>query len=359
MKNKFVKSLAVIMAAAIFCFTFAGCGKESEETSRGTRRVVDMTGTEVALPKKIKKIFVDWTDGIILPMTLGATDKLVVASTTFDGDAYAWTRMICPDIDSVEKNDEAYMSMEIALSYEPDLVITNMEENVAVYENAGVAAVYVQFNDNESFQESLKIVGEALGEKEYEMAKKYCDYFDSNVQMITERLTNTDELSKPSVYYVDSRFNDVYHTVGRREIQEDWITIAGGTLATAGEYEGKNLELNAEKILEINPDVILIGERNQAEVYDMLIKDEAISNLDAVKNNKVYRIPQGLSAWCRTGPEAAVQIVWVAKTLYPTEFEEIDITTVTKDFYKEFYGVDMNDSALEGILAGKRYPDGN
>lgn len=359
MKIKLVKLLALVLVVIMICFTSMGCGKNKEASNSDSKTVVDMTGNEVAIPKKVKKIFVDWTAGIILPMTLGATDKLVVAPTTFDEDAYAWTRMICPDIDLIEKNNEAYMSKEVALSYEPDVVITNMEENVAVYQSAGVDAVYVKFTDNKSFQEALKIVGEVLGDEEYEMAKKYCDYFDSNVQIVTERLENAAESSKPSVYYVDCRFADPYHTVGTGEVQEEWITTAGGVLATAEEFEGKNLEVTAEKIAEINPDIIMIGARNQADVYNTIMSDENFANLDAVKNNKVYRVPQGLSPWCRIGSEAAVQIFWAAKLLHPTEFEDIDVKAMVQEFYKEFYDAKVSDDALEGILAGKLSPTGN
>lgn len=360
MKSKLVKLLVFVLAVHMFCFTFVGCGRKNVDASSSkASSVVDMTGNEVALPANIDKIFVDWTAGIILPMTLGATDKLVVVPTTFDEEAYAWTRMICPDIDLVERNNEAYMNKEVALSYEPDVVITNMEENVAVYQSAGVDAVYVKFTDNKSFQESLKIVGEVLGDKEYEMAKKYCNYFNDNVQMVTERLKNVEKASKPSVYYVDCRFADPYHTVGKGEVQEEWITTAGGVLATAEEFEGKNLEVTTEKISEINPDIIMIGARNQADVYNTIMSDENFANLDAVKNNKVYRVPQGLSPWCRNGSEAAVQILWAAKLLHPTEFEDIDMKTMVQDFYKEFYGAKLNDDTLGGILAGKLSPTGN
>ncbi len=358
MKKKFVKIMTLMLAVVMLCSTFVGCStKDNNDKSDAVERsVVDMTGKEIKVPAKVDKVFVDWASGITLATTLGATEKLVVVPTAFETDTFAWTRIICPAIDSVKKDDDAYTNIEVALSYEPDLVITNNKDNIEKYQNMGMIAIYVKFNDNASFKESLKIVGQAIGEAELKKAEKYCEFFDENLNMVTDRLANVE--NKESVYYVDSRFVDPYHTVGKGEIQEEWINAAGGILATAAEFEGRNLELNAEKILEINPDIIVIGAQNQAEVYELLIKDPVLSSLSAVKESKIYRAPQGLFPWCRTGPEAAIQMIWAGKLLHPDKFEDIDIKTVAKDFYKEFYGVDVNDETLDGILAGKLSPTG-
>lgn len=235
-----------------------------------------MTGNTIELPDTVEKVFVDWASGITLVTTLSATEKLVCAPTAFETDTFAWTRIICPAIDSVKKDDDAYTNVETVLTYEPDLVITKTKDNIETYQNLGMTVIYVDFNSNESFKESLKIVGKAFGEAEYKIAEKYCEFFDKNYKMVTDRLANVDEDTKPTVYYVDSRFVDPYHSVGKGEIQEEWITAAGGTLATAAEFEGRNLEINAEKILEMNPDIFVVGAQNQAEVYELLINDPVL-----------------------------------------------------------------------------------
>lgn len=354
-----IQKMASLFLSMVVILSLTACGNTAEENNDANRSVVDMTGNTIELPEKVDKVFVDWASGITLAMTLDATDKLVAAPTAFETDTFAWARIICPAIDNVEKNDDAYTNAEVALSYEPDLVITSTKEQIEVYQNLGLTVIYVKFNNNASFQESLKIVGKALGEHEYEIAEKYCEYFNANVKMVSDRLSGLDENAKPSVYYVDSRFVDPYHTVGTGEIQEEWITIAGGKLATADEFEGRNLELNAEKILEINPDIVVVGAQNQAEVFELVKTDAVLSSLDAVKNNTVYRIPQGIFPWCRTGPEAAIQMIWAAKLLHPTEFEDVDIYSVAQEFYKEFYGADVDKETFDGIISGKLCPTGN
>ena len=353
------KFMAVILAVTLFCLSLVGCGNTTSKEENQTRTVVDMTGNTIEVPQTVDKVFVDWASGITLVMTLGATDKLVVAPTAFETDTFAWARIICPAIDNVEKNDDAYTNVEVALNYEPDVVITNNIDNIEMYNKVGLTAIYVNFNSNESFKESMTIVGSALGEDELAAAEKYNQYFDDNVAMVSERLADVSDTEKPSVYYVDSRFTDVYHTVGTGEIQEEWITIAGAKLATAADFEGRNLEITAEKFLSLDPDIIMIGAQNQADVYDMLMTDKVLSGLSAIKSDSVYRIPQGIFPWCRTGAEAAIQVVWAAKLLYPEQFTDIDVTQVARDFYKDFYGTDVTDETLSGIMAGKLCPTGN
>ena len=352
------KLLCLVMALVMLGTALTGCTGGKGGAGGSSRTVVDMTGNTITLPEKVEKVHVDWASGITLAMTLGATDKLVAAPTAFEGDTFAWAREICPAINNVKKDQDAFTNLESALNYEPDLVITSTKDNIETYQNLGLPVVYVTFNSNETFKESLKIVGKALGEKEYAAAERYAAYFDANVAMVSQRLSKLTDADKQTVYYMDSRFGDCYHTVGKGEIQEEWISCAGGILATAAILEGRNLEINSEKMLDVDPDIVIIGAQNQADVYDQLMVDPVLAGMSAVKNGTVYRAPQGIFPWCRNGPEAAIQMVWAAKLLHPAEFADVDIKAVAKDFYKTFYGNDVSDAVIDGILAGKLCPTG-
>lgn len=359
MKFGLKRLLTLSLAMALLCTAFVGCGNTANNpTETAKRTVADMTGETVELPEKVEKVFCDWPSGITLIMTLGATEKLVAAHSAFETDSFAWAREICPQIEAVKKDDAPFSNAEAILNYSPDLVVTNNKDNVDTYKKLGLTTVYVDYNSNDSFKESMRIVGAALGADEQAAADRYNTYFEENVKLVQERLADISESDKPYVYYMDSRFGDAYHTVGAGEIQEEWITAAGGTLATAAEFEGRNLEITAEKLLEIDPDYILIGAQKQADVYELLMADNVLAGLSAVKNNSVYRIPQGIFPWCRTGPEAAMQVIWAAKLLHPEQFPDIDISELAKQFYKDFYGTEVAQDTIDGILSGKLCPEG-
>ncbi len=319
--------------------------------------IIDMANREVLLNEPVERVFVDWASGITLVMTLEATDRLVTVPSAFHSDTFAWCQLICPKLNSIPDDDPAYENIEGVIKYNPQLVITSTKDMIEKYELLGLNVIYVKFTDDKSFQESIRVVGQALGETTYQRALQYCEYMDNNIEMVCSRTSILAENDKPSVYYMDSRFTDPYHTVGRGEIQEGWITYAGGKLATAELFEGRNIEITAEELLKIDPEIILIGAQNQAVVKEMLISDPVLAELSAVKEERITRIPQGMFPWCRTGPEAAMQALWAGKLLHPELFEDISIIDIARDFYKQFYGAVLSNEQLQGILAGKLTPD--
>lgn len=358
--SKTALSLLLALVCLISCATtsiaLAASGPEAADAPT-ERSVVDMTGETIVLPGTVDRVFCDWASGITLIMTLGGTEKLVAAPTAFEKETFAWAQILCPAINDVKKDDNPFTNIEEILNLEPELVVTNNLDNIARYHEMGLVVIYVNYNSNESFKQSMLIVGEAMGEAEYAAAVRYNELFDSNVALVEEHLKDLKDEEKPSVYYVDGRFADPYHTVGSGEIQEDWITISGGRLATAEDFSGRNLEITAEKFLTLDPDLILIGAQKQAEVYGLLMSDEVLAGLAAVQSEQVYRIPMGIFPWCRTGPEAILQPLWAAKLFHPDQMEDVDVEQAARDFYESFYGSQVEDEVLEGIMAGKLSPD--
>jgi len=357
---KHIPYCLIIIAAG--CFMFTSCQANHSDNVNNTRNVTDMKGRKVSVPQTVNKIFVDWTQGATILMTLGASDKLVSVSAGFDTDDMSWARIICSDIANVPRNQAAFSNMEVILSYKPDVVITSEQGDffrVTDYERVGIPTVYVSFHDYDSFKESMIVVGNVLGDEKYiEKATKFNNFLDSNISMVTERLAGVSDADKKSVYYMDdSRTNFALYTVGRGEIQETWTEMSGGKFATKN-LLGSKIEISKEKLLKIDPDIILVGSKNQHATMKMLMNDSTLSNLQAVKKNQVYRIPQGIFSWCKTGPESSMQMVWTAKLLYPDLFTDIDIAKMAKSLYLDFFGTDVSDENIGKILAGKLTPTG-
>ena len=102
---------------------------------------------------------------------------------------------------------------------------------------------------------------------------------------------------------------------GTNTIIDECIMVAGGQNAVS--KAGNMLEINAEEIININPDVIIIGRAKAPEIFKKLYEDQVYADTNAVKNKKVYVNPAGVFSWDRYGAEGALQILWAAKTLHP------------------------------------------
>ncbi|MDR1182217.1 MAG: ABC transporter substrate-binding protein [Bacteroidales bacterium] len=350
--------LAVVLALGL---TFGGCSQKRSGDS-GVRNIIDMSGQTIAVPKVVNKVHTDWISGSMLVMTLGATDKLTCVSPFLDGDSFAWARLIIPEIEDAQKSMLANVqgdaiNVEGVLALMPDLVITDRLSRVEIYENAGLPVLLVNLDNYDNFKKAMLIIGEALGEFEFAKANAYNDYINRNIEMVTERLKDLEETDKQSIYYMYSTNSGPnWATVGRGEIQERWIKMAGGIFATE-DLDGRVEEgISTEYILDKDPDIIIIGNTDQAAVYNQLTTMVEFSGLKAVKNNSIVRNPFGILSWCRTGPEYAMQMVWAAKLLHPALFTDIDIEEMAKDFYLEFYSMKMSDENIVKILQGESPP---
>ena len=85
----------------------------------------------------------------------------------------AWRKDIMPEV--AESNDyfvdKEYLHSENLMFHQMNVT------NIDIYEKLGLTAIYVTFNDNETFKKSMTIVGTVLGKEELAVAEKYNKYF--------------------------------------------------------------------------------------------------------------------------------------------------------------------------------------
>ena len=370
MKKKFLSLLVtVIMLAG--CLTLSACNRN--RSNENTRQIRDMTGEYVLIPTEVNRVLVDWVAGTQMVITLGAKDKLVGVSPWLDGRAptfaETWTQLLVPGIENIPVEAVAQHSGNIinaegVLLLQPDLVITDRLTRLTLYRNAGLNAIFANLNTKENFIESMLMIGNALGDAERAKAILFNDFVTANWEMVKDRITAanlTDEDKQRIMYFQAHNLQEVvYNTIGVGEIQEAWITAAGGILTTTdltGRVEDGGV--SREYILSKNPELIFIGGPAASALYNKLLNDVYLASLNAVINNNVVRTPQGLFPWCRTGPEMAIHIVWAAQFLHPTLFEDINIEEMTREFYLTFFGVDLSDELIDKILSGREYPGAN
>ena len=74
-------------------------------------------------------------------------------------------------------------------------------------------------------------------------------------------------------------------------------------------------------------------------------------NLDAVKNNKVYNIPIGLTAFEQLSAMTPIFFYDQANKIYP-EYFDYDIPSMVKSTIKEYFGTDITDTQVSYMLQG-------
>lgn len=353
--------------------------------SEDTRMVIDSRGVSVQVPAEIDRV-VAISDGLIegTMIVLGVEDKLVgLGSRTFQEiDNYTYptsggleykylngmntVSFLRPEIKGLPlvAEYEAGLNLEALASLNPDVVIIEMgsctfwaddemsKKALDALKSLDFPVVvlygtdFYQEPEISHLWEEIAIIGRVFGKEDD--AKKLAQYLESQVNMISNRTKDIPEIEKPAVLYFGlsplARDEGAAGNTVSLKSFESWalekIVHAKNAFREKSGYWHK---INAEQVLAINPDIIVlptdwgyhpVQELTQAPYYKNL------QDLDAIKNGKVVSLP-----WtpydCAKRLEYPIEVMVIAKFVYPELFQDIDLNDWLLDFYQEVYGVDL------------------
>ena len=106
-----------------------------------------------------------------------------------------------------------------------------------------------------------------------------------------------------------------------------------------------------EEVVAQNPDVFVCGGQYQNKNLNILKTEEPYTNLDAVKNNKVYNIPIGFTAFEQLSAMTPIFFYDQANKIYP-EYFSYDISSMVKTTIKEYFGTDLTNTQVDYMLNG-------
>jgi iron complex transport system substrate-binding protein len=130
------------------------------------------------------------------------------------------------------------------------------------------------------------------------------------------------------------------------------IDLCGGiNVATvpANLKSGGMTQVSLEQVLKWNPEVIIT---ENAQFYNSVYSNSSWQDVPAVKSHRVYLAPNAPFSWFDHPPavNTIIGIPWTAKVLYPDKFKSMNMTNLTKEFYSDFYHVNLTDSDVKNIL---------
>ena len=283
--------LAMLLLAMLL---FTGCGPQELAKDEGKGEtlytVKDATGTELRFSKKPQRIVSlnVSTDEILLDLLDGETQRLAALSRLADDEG------ICGAGDKVKqvKGRAESTNLEAVLSYQPDLVIIPdySMEPVRGLRSAGMK-VYVCHtpNDMQGILQFIREIGAAVGEKDrgVQMAEGLQKQLDGTREKALKAAGGKQQkvlaLSFTGPLGMKGTFSDVCHYAGVRNALEG-VDIP---------YQSN---LSEEKMLELNPDLILTPSWDYSKKGDpddfrrRIMENPTYKDMNAVKKKQVYKI---------------------------------------------------------------------
>jgi iron complex transport system substrate-binding protein len=316
----------------------------------GTRQITDAAGRVVTLPELVTRVADPWHANNALVVMLGGGEKLV--ATTAQAQRQPWLERLYPRIDQVPAAfgtlDE--VNLETLIGARPQVILMAYDGSLPKWA-AEVDAYHIPYvlmpnTSLAGLKTTARITGQVLGEREPLVAEDYIRYFDANIRRVRAVTDRLPDAERPKVLHTASA--GILTVDGRKSLIDDWIEVAGGV--NAADVVGLGRPVTMEQVAAWNPDVIIVGSAPNGRNRQAILDDPRWRDIKAVKDGKVFVNPSGAYLWDRHSAEAALQVLWAAKTLHPDRFADLDIEKETKAFYAKYFHHALTDSEFRSII---------
>ncbi|WP_407427917.1 ABC transporter substrate-binding protein [Treponema sp.] len=366
--KKSLTLLACIMTAALVL----SCTKteSAANTKKETHVVVDHNGRDVVLPVNIERVV------MISPMPLpsiyclfmGGTDKLVgMHPSSMAAAQNSYLKTVYPDVVNIPTDfvRNGSVNAEELLKLKPDVVFY-LASDKALEEllmNAGITSFAFSTSISptsstiETYSKWIEKFGEIFGDTG--RAEAIIKYGQEVEKKVSERVARIDEKDKKSVLMLYMYDDTQMQTSGVNFYGDYWINAAGG-INVAKDLTGPNA-ISMEQVYTWNPDAIFVtnfSPRLPEDFYNNSISGTDWSVVKAVREKNVHKFPLGMYRWFPPSSDTPLCLQWLAKTLYPDVFSDIDMDAEIKSYFKKFYGVELTDENLNDIYHPSRAASG-
>ena len=243
----------------------------------------------------------------------------------------------------------------------PELIIANPEafvdENTTKkLEDLGIPIYIASFGTFEEQIEGMEKLADILNKEEE--AKVYVEYYENMVKEVRTRVAKVPESERKTAYHAINELlrTDKEGTISKQIMQEAGaINIADDILGDEEITLTSKSYIAIEELMQADPEYIFI---NGGDVMDYIEKNEQLHNLSAYRNDKIYLLPLGVSRWGHPNSvESPLALFFVAKTLYPEHFEDMDLEEEIRTFYKTMFRYDLTDEQVQNIIEGRVYKE--
>ena len=297
--------------------------------------LTDAAGRQVTIETEPETLVSGYYITTSMLIALGQQDKLVGIEAKADTrPIYALAAPELLELPSVGTAKE--FDLEGCAALEPDLVILplKLQESAEALEQLGINALVVNPEDMDLLEETLDLLGQATGSSE--RAHALMDY---NAETEAEMAQLLADAEKPSVYLAGN--SSYLSTAGSKMYQNTLIELGGGENVAAELEDDYWADISYEQLLAWNPDVIVIAADADYTKEDLLA-DSQLAGLTAVQNGAVYALPSAFEAWDSPVPSGVLGIRWMASALHGDLYSLEQFRQDAADFYKEFYGVEID-----------------
>lgn len=339
-------------------------GEELSEDSE-TRTITDHAGNEVVLPKEIKRVVIDQVPilstymayhGGEAPYIVGYAGSLKqVAEKTVLKD-------IAPELMDADEtvHGQSDLNIEEIVKLKPDVIFYNAtnKDRYEALSKSGIPCVGFatigtlgQADPIDRYGQWLKLLEDVFGEE-----GKTDDFLAAGekiVKDVEERIATVDQKDRPNGMILWKYNEGVPMVAGKGTFGDFWLKRIG--VSNVFEDAKGYAKVNVEEIYKQDPQVLYLDgpgllNMTTSDVFENKVEGFDFSNMDAVKNKKVYNSKLGMWNWLTPNPDAPLVYAWLANVTFPEAFDDYDLKGEIKDYYKTWYKYDLTDDQVDDMF---------
>ena len=236
---------------------------------------------------------------------------------------------------------------EKILSCNPDIVISefeDVEKEDALQEQLGVPVITLKCGSggvfDDAFRGSMELLGKVFGKEEKAAALN--NYVQDQAAEITARTADIADENKPSVYVCGlGNWGTTDHLMTAENYVSFEIANVKNVLSGTGTQGIQPIE--EEKFVSIggDMDIIIMDAAAVKNIAPLYREDPTLfDTCKAWQNGEVY-LEMAYNAYYTNFEIALINTWFIAKTVYPEAFADIDMTAKTNEVTQAFFGMDL------------------
>ena len=238
---------------------------------------------------------------------------------------------------------------EKILSCTPDIVISeyeDVEKEDALQEQLGVPVITLKAGSkgvfDDAFSGSMELLGKVFDREE--KAQTLVEFVKSEAAEISSRTVSIAEEDKPSVYVCGlGNWGTTNHLMTAENYVSFQVANVKNVLSGTG-IQGIG-PIEEEKFVEIgdSTDIMILDAAAVKNIKPLYQEEPTMfDTCKAWKDGNVY-LEMAYNAYYTNFEIALINTWFIAKTVYPEQFQDIDLTAKTNEVTKAFLGQELAD----------------
>lgn len=363
------KKFLALLLALVMVFSLCACankndGADNTEDGSAETTITDMIGREVTVtPGSYKNVVCIGAGALRMYSYIGSADLLCgvedIDNTALEERPKMFDSVARPYVIAFGEQFSKLPSCGVGgpmtqtaeaekiLACNPDIVISeyeDVEKANALQEQLGVPVITLDQGSkgvfDDAFKSSMTLLGKIFSEEE--KAAALVSFIEKEANEITARTSSVAEADKPDVYICGlGNWGTTNHLMTSQNYISFEIANIKNVVTDLGAPGVQEIE--AEKFVSLGDeiDIMIVDAAAVKNIKPLYQEDKTMFDTCKAWNNGEVYLQMAYNAYYTNYEIALINTWFIAKTVYPDLFKDIDMTEKTNEVCKAFLGQEL------------------